>query len=111
LEAKELATAHTAAVWAARKWYADQPSIRERLDVLLRDLYRTCGWRARLAGPLAGRYVLRKLRQEDARLQAGWTYEPPTFYEKANQPDATLSSTPKPSMRGRWIAPLTPATG
>ena len=25
--------------------------------------------------------MLRKIRQEEKRLAAGWTYEPPTFYE------------------------------
>ena len=35
-----------------------------------------------LAAPLVGRVFLWTLRREDRRLKAGWTYEPPTFYER-----------------------------
>ena len=31
---------------------------------------------------LAGPYVLWKMRKEEKRLANGWTYEPPTFYER-----------------------------
>ncbi|MBI1338042.1 MAG: B12-binding domain-containing radical SAM protein [Phycisphaera sp.] len=83
LEAKSLATVHAGAVWAARKWFAHDESIRARLDTLRNDLNKTFGLKARLAAPLIGRYVLSKLRKEKARLENGWTYEPPTFYEHA----------------------------
>ena len=87
-EARELATSYAGAVWAARRWFADQPELCRKIDAVLRDLYRSLGLKSRLVAPLAGRYIFRKLREEDARLQSGWTYEPPTFYERVNQPDA-----------------------
>ena len=37
--------------------------------------------------PLVGRILLRAIRREDKRLKAGWTCEPPTFYER-NYEDA-----------------------
>jgi len=88
LEAAGLGTVHAGAVWAARRWFADHPDLRARLDALQTDLRDACGLKATLAAPLVGRYILRKLRAEDARLRRGWTYEPPTFYEQANQPAA-----------------------
>lgn len=84
-EARELATSYAAGVWAARAWFAHKPALRAKIDGILKDLYRAFPT-ARLVAPLAGRYVLQKLRAEDARLRAGWTYEPPTFYERTNQP-------------------------
>ena len=53
-----------------------------RLDDLLRDVCREFGLGARLAAPIIGRAILWMLRREDRRLKAGWTYEPPTFYER-----------------------------
>jgi hypothetical protein len=39
------------------------------------------GVTARLAGPIIGRALLAAMRREARRLDDGWTYEPPTFYE------------------------------
>jgi hypothetical protein len=49
---------------------------------LLKELRAEFGWKSRLVSLLAGPYVYWKLRREEKRLAAGWTYEPPTFYEK-----------------------------
>ncbi|MCA9266704.1 MAG: hypothetical protein KDA60_22755, partial [Planctomycetales bacterium] len=46
------------------------------------ELATTFGLKSRLAASLGGRYVLAKVRREQERLRAGWTYEPPTFYER-----------------------------
>ena len=108
-EAKGLATVHAGAMWAAKRWFADRPELHDRLDRMLRELYAACGMKARLAAPLIGRYVMRKLREEDARLRAGWTYEPPTFYEQANQPQPTAAPA-SASPLGRWVAPFTEPT-
>ncbi len=91
-EARELGTTYAAALWAARKWYSDKPAIAARIDQTLQGIYKAFGWKSRIAAALGGRYVLRKLRQENARLQSGWTYEPPTFYEQSNQVAATAPS-------------------
>ncbi len=60
-------------------------SVKTELTRLLEELYAVCGWKSRLAAPIVGRHLFRKLKQEEVRLGAGWTYEPPTFYE-TNQP-------------------------
>ena len=108
-EARGLATTHAGALWAARRWFRDRPETRRKLDDIWRDLRAACGLRARLAGPLLGRYILSSLRQEDRRLRAGWTYEPPTFYEK-NHPSPGDPEPRRSLQPGRWIAPvLTPS--
>ena len=53
-----------------------------KMSALLADLHREFGWKSRLFSALGSRYVLWKIRREEKRLAAGWTYEPPTFYEK-----------------------------
>ncbi len=86
-EAEGLPTTYAGALWAARRWFADRPALRARIDGVLKDIYRTFGVKARLLAPLVGRYILHMLRAEDQRLHRGWTYEPPTFYERTNQPE------------------------
>jgi hypothetical protein len=49
---------------------------------LLSELHRTFGWRSRLSAAVGGPYLARKIRAEAKRLAEGWTYEPPTFYER-----------------------------
>ncbi len=56
--------------------------MRAKMSRILRDLYREFGWKSRLYGMLAPWYVLPKIRREEKRLAEGWTYEPPTFYER-----------------------------
>jgi hypothetical protein len=81
-------TAFAGGLWAARKWFKkDNPRLAKRLNDLLQDVYRAFGWRARLTAPLVGRYLFGTISREDQRLKAGWTYEPPTFYER-NYEDA-----------------------
>ncbi|MEX0774533.1 MAG: cobalamin-dependent protein [Phycisphaeraceae bacterium] len=96
-ETAELATVYAGATWAARKWFADKPALRQRIDNLLKELYREFGWKARLAAPLVGRYVYSKLVREDARLKQGWTYEPPTFCEHTHQPGQAASTAATPA--------------
>jgi len=108
-EGKRLATVHAGAMWAARRWFADQPRLRDKLDAMLRELHEACGLKSRIAAPLVGRFILRKLRAEDRRLAAGWTYEPPTFYEKTNQPDAPAAPRPAaPTAPAAALSPLRP---
>jgi hypothetical protein len=80
-EARDLAITYAAALWASRRWFNAHPELRTEISSVLQNIYRAFGLRARLAAPIAGRFVYHKLRREDARLRAGWTYEPPTFYE------------------------------
>ena len=80
-DASSLSTTFAAAVAAACRYYRKVPRMSARLESLRRDLLQSFGWKARLTAALGGPYVLWKMRQEQKRLAAGWTYEPPTFYE------------------------------
>ena len=81
-ESRELATTFSALIGAARLYHRDNSRMHEKMSALLKDLYREFGWKARLCGEIGGRWILRKTRREEKRLAAGWTYEPPTFYER-----------------------------
>ena len=85
-EARDLPVTYAAALWAARRWFRSDPILEPKITRILKDVYREFGLKSRLAVPLAGRYVHFRLRREDRRLRQGCTYEPPTFYEMANQP-------------------------
>jgi radical SAM superfamily enzyme YgiQ (UPF0313 family) len=93
-EARALGTTYSALVGAARLYYRREAAMFARLSALLRELHAEFGWKSRLASALAGRWVLRQIRQEEHRLNAGWTREPTTFYERnaavMDHPEASL---------------------
>lgn len=89
-DARGLSTVMAGAVWATRRWCAEQPVMRDRCNALLHDLFATFGWRCRVAAAILGRFIMVKLRKEQRRLDAGSTHEPPTFYERSNQPEPWL---------------------
>ena len=80
-EAKGLSTTMAGALWAARKWFRHNETVRQRCDEILREVRREFGLKARLAAPTIGRVLYFLLGREKKRLDAGHTYEPPTFYE------------------------------
>jgi hypothetical protein len=80
-------------LWATRKAYEDSPKLRDEITGLLNETHELFGLRSRLAAPIVGRYLYKKLMDEQQRLSAGWTYEPPTFYE-CNRPDPADESAP-----------------
>jgi radical SAM superfamily enzyme YgiQ (UPF0313 family) len=84
-EARDLPVSFAGALWAARRWFRSDPMLKKKITRVLRELYREFGLKARVAGPLAGRYIRFRLRREARRLRRGWTYEPPTFCEPTNQ--------------------------
>jgi len=90
-ESQDLATTYSAALWAMKRYYRKTPAMRARMSRILRDLYREFGWKSRLAAAFGGPYVLWKTRQEEKRLANGWTYEPPTFYEKNHFVEAPVA--------------------
>jgi radical SAM superfamily enzyme YgiQ (UPF0313 family) len=107
-EARELATSFSAVVGAAKLYYRDNLAMYAKVSALLADLHAEYGWKSRLFSALGGRWVLAKIRAEAKRLAAGWTYEPPTFYEK----NAACSDLAGAAL-ARSVAPLTipqPAT-
>jgi hypothetical protein len=81
-EARELATTFSAAAAGAKLYYRGNPAMRAKMAALLKELHAEFGWKSRLMSLVGGPYVYWKLMREEKRLAAGWTYEPPTFYEK-----------------------------
>jgi hypothetical protein len=65
-----------------KKYYQHNPRLQEITGRLLADLYAEFGWRTRLVAPLIGLYVHLQLKREDAKLAAGLTYEPGSFFDK-----------------------------
>lgn len=80
-EAANLPIKYAGVLWATRRAYQHDERLKTEITELLNELYAVCGWKSRLAAPIVGRYLYRKLQQEQQRLADGWTYEPPTFYE------------------------------
>jgi hypothetical protein len=91
-ESKELATTFSAVIWAMKRYYRRNPAMRAKMAEILGDLYREFGWKSRLAAAFGGPYVLWRTRQEEKRLAQGWTYEPPTFYERNHFVEAPSAS-------------------
>ncbi len=81
-EARELATTFSAATAGTKMYYRGNPAMRAKMSALLKELNDEFGWKSRLMSLVGGPYVYWKLLREEQRLAAGWTYEPPTFYEK-----------------------------
>ena len=97
-EARHLALAYPASLWAAAKWFREtNPSMCRKLTTLLEEIKREVGLKAKLAAPLAGRFVFSRLCREARRLQSGWTYEPPTFYEMNEQMDRLMEQMRAPA--------------
>ncbi len=69
------------------------------------DLRAAFGWRSAVWGAAVGPVLLAALWLEQRRLDRGWTYEPPTFYE-TNSPlaDAGRGRGPVP-VPVRWVEP------
>lgn len=81
-EATPLRFQYAAVLWATRRWYRNDPALREKADAILKDLIREFGPATRLAASLGGRFVYSKLCAE-AKKPASAAPEPPTFYEKS----------------------------
>jgi radical SAM superfamily enzyme YgiQ (UPF0313 family) len=86
-EIQGTSTVFAASMWAARKWLKDNAPLAAKLDALLKEIQAEFGLLARVAAPILGRFIHWKIAREAKRLAAGWTCEPPTFYER-NYEDA-----------------------
>jgi hypothetical protein len=103
-QAANLPIKYAGALWAARRRYRDDPHRRQLISQVLEELYSEFGWKSRLAAPIVGRYFFHTLCCEEQRLQYGWTYEPPTFYE-TNSADG-----PEEATRVEGITVASPAS-
>lgn len=81
-EAKPLRIGYAGAIWAMRRWYRDNEEMRTRMDGLLQALYSEFGPVTRIITPVIGRYIYSTFVKEERRLEAGWSYEPQSHYEK-----------------------------
>ena len=80
-EAANLPVTYAGALWATREQYRENPQYVAEITALLEEIYDEFGAGARRAAPVAGKYLYRKLQEQQDLLESGWTYEPPTFYE------------------------------
>ena len=81
-EASGLRSTLAAALLTARRHYRNQPEVKQRIQATLRECYRSFGWPTRIRAWLAAPIIQHRLKAEARRLAKGWTYEPPTFYER-----------------------------
>ena len=81
-EIRSLKTTYASAVWAMKRWYKGESQMYNTLREMLQDIYREFGWKTRIIAPLLGRFIHAATKREQKRLEAGWTYEPATYYEK-----------------------------
>jgi radical SAM superfamily enzyme YgiQ (UPF0313 family) len=81
-EARNLAYSYAGASWAIRRYFKNDLKLHKELDSLMKEIYREFGWKSRILAPLMGLYISHMIKKEEDRLENGWKYEPPTFYEK-----------------------------
>ena len=81
-EARNLSTTFAGVIWAMKKWYRQDKPMKEKLSAIFEDLCREFGWKTKLIAPLIGSAGYFTMKLEAKRLARGWTYEPPTLYEK-----------------------------
>ena len=92
-DATGLATTFSALVGASKLYYKKNPALYAKMKKLGDALKAEFGWKSWFYQTVGGRYLVRKIRQEEKRLDEGWTYEPPTFYDEEARfvrPDAAL---------------------
>jgi radical SAM superfamily enzyme YgiQ (UPF0313 family) len=100
-EVREFATSFSAVVGAAKLYYRKDRVMYAKMSVLLKELHAEFGWKSRFFSAVGGRWVLRQIRKEEKRLAAGFSYEPPTFYERnaavVDRPDVPIchATTPR----------------
>ncbi|MDP7303322.1 MAG: hypothetical protein QGG09_09495, partial [Pirellulaceae bacterium] len=81
-ESRDLVKYGVPMVAAAAEYFLDQPLLQTRLSNVLDELFDEFGELAEHFAKVVAPSLLEQIRDEQLRLQDGWTYEPPTFYEK-----------------------------
>ena len=104
-EARGLGSVFSAAIAAAKSYYRRNPAMRAKMAGILKDLHAEFGLKSRLAAAFGGPYVLHMIRREEKRLAAGWTYEPPTFYEKNRSAGALAGGDAGDAAPCRFVTP------
>ncbi len=109
--AASLATVQAGALWAGLRYCRGSAAIEQRLNSWLRDIYAAFGIKARIAAPVFGLAILRRLRKEARFLEQGRTYEPTTIRETncehARIPSCKPASARMPMATGnRWTRPV-----
>ena len=79
-------TTYSALVGASRRYYRKYPEMYKKITKLLSEIHREFGLRSRIYSSIGGWWLHRQVLREEKRLAEGWTYEPPTFYEKNYKP-------------------------
>ncbi len=99
-EAANLPVNYAGVLWATREAYPDDPALKAEITDLLEQIHELFGEASRRGASIVGRFLYRRLKQEQSRLEKGWTYEPPTFYETnrvERDGDAWTTETPHPA--------------
>lgn len=81
-EARSIPWTYAGLVRASKKWFGRQGYETDKLSAVLDDIYAEFGLKTRLVSIILAPFILRAVEKEQARLESGWTYEPPTVYEK-----------------------------
>ncbi len=99
-EVRDLATTFSAVVAAARLHFRNNPALYAKMSALLRELHAEFGLKSRISSAIGGRWVYRQMRKEEKRLAEGFSYEPPTFYERnaavTDRPEVPLCRAAEP---------------
>jgi radical SAM superfamily enzyme YgiQ (UPF0313 family) len=80
-DARGLSTTYSAMIAATRLYYRHNTAMHAKMSALLGEMHRVLGFKSRLASLIGGPFILYKIWREEARLAAGWKYEPKTFCE------------------------------
>jgi hypothetical protein len=84
-EAKIIPVNYASALWAMEQYFRkSNPHVAGQARDLLSEIKREFGLKSRLLIPIVGRIANWAMRREEKRLKQGWTYQPPTFVERAN---------------------------
>jgi len=92
---------YAGALWAAQRWFRASPALASRIGGIRQAIVREFGLAARLAGPVAGAFLLAAMHREARRLRRGTSHEPPTFYETNRPHERATRDAPSPC---RWIS-------
>jgi radical SAM superfamily enzyme YgiQ (UPF0313 family) len=81
-EASGLAIKFSTLVGAAKLYYRSNPAMYAKMSALLREFHAEFGWKSKMVSAVLSRLMLKMIYREEDRLDNGFSYEPPTFYER-----------------------------